>query len=177
MQVESVGPVTEPPARASSELGPLFRLVRDQRVAFLIVGMINTVLGTLYFILFQTILGQRFGTFTYMLSLGLAHIAAVLCAFVLHRRFVFRVRGHLWLDLGRFELVNLGALAFNAIALPFAVQILGFAPIPAQLAVTAVTALVSYFGHRNFSFRRARASQSPSQQVAGDETGDQDGDL
>ena len=46
----------------------------------------------------------------------------MLCAFVLHRRFVFRVRGGVWLDLARFELVNLGALAANAVVLPILVE-------------------------------------------------------
>ena len=144
------------------EPGPLFRLVRDQRVAFLIIGGINTLMGTLWFVGFQLLLGDRFGTFTYMLSLGCAHVCAVLTAFVLYRRFVFRVRGHVWVDLARFELVNLSALGINALALPFVVQGLHIAPIPAQLLVTCVTALISYFGHRDFSFRRPRPSAPPA---------------
>jgi putative flippase GtrA len=142
------------------ELGPLFRLVRDRRVAFLIVGGINTLMGTLWFVLFQSLLGQRFGQYTYLLSLLCAHVCAVLTAFVLYRRFVFRVRGHVWLDLWRFELVNLSALGINAIALPFVVQVVGLEPIPAQLLVTCVTALITYFGHRDFSFRRKRVRET-----------------
>ena len=138
------------------EPGPLFRLIRDRRIAFLIVGGINTVLGTAYFALFQTFLGDRYGRWTYMLSLLLAHVFAVLTAFVLHRRFVFRVRGHVWLDLARFEVVNLAALGINTVSLPFVVEVIGLSPIPAQLLVTLVTATVSYVGHRDFSFRRRR---------------------
>lgn len=150
-------PETEPPAGMHGDLGPLFRLVRDRRVAFLIVGGINTLMGTFWFILYQSLLGDRFGQYTYMLSLLCAHVCAVLTAFVLYRRFVFRVRGHVWLDLWRFEVVNLGALGINALALPFVVQVVGLPPIPAQLAVTCVTALITYFGHRDFSFRRKHA--------------------
>jgi putative flippase GtrA len=160
--------VTEPPsgpAAQPEELGPLFRLIRDQRVAFLLVGAINTVVGTAYFVLFQSLLGYKYGDFTYLLSLGLAHVAAVLTAFVLHRRFVFRVRGHVWLDLARFELVNLGALAFNAVALPFVVEVVGLAPIPAQLVVTCVSALVTYVGHRDFSFRRSKPRPGAEQRT------------
>jgi hypothetical protein len=90
----------------------------------------------------------------------------VLTAFVLYRRFVFRVRGHVWLDLWRFELVNLSALGINALALPFVVQVLGLQPIPAQLLVTCVTALISYFGHRDFSFRRKHAAEAEPEPVA-----------
>lgn len=163
---ESEQPPTAPPAGMRGELGPLFRLVRDQRVAFLIVGGINTVLGTAWFIGFQSLLGTSLGNYTYLVSLLCAHVAAVLTAFVLYRRFVFRVRGHVWVDLARFEVVNLSALGVNAVALPFVVEILGLAPIPAQLLVTCVTALISYFGHRDFSFRRKKTPEPATDDVA-----------
>ncbi|MBB2922890.1 GtrA family protein [Cellulomonas cellasea] len=143
-----------PPAGMVGSLGPLFRLVKDQRIAFLIVGAINTVVGTGWFVLFELLLGPTFG---YMVSLLCAHVAAVLCAFVLYRRFVFRVTGHLWLDLARFELVNLTSLGINAVCLPLLVEVGHLAPIPAQLLITLVTMLVSFFGHRGFSFRRSPA--------------------
>jgi putative flippase GtrA len=142
-------------------LGPLFRIVKDQRVAFLLVGGINTVVGTAWFIAFELMFGEELGRFGYLASLGCAHVAAVLCAFFLYRYFVFRVRGHLLLDLARFELVNLTALAINAVALPLVKETTGMRAIYAQLLVTCVTALVSYFGHRNFSFHRKPKRTAP----------------
>lgn len=133
------------------DLGPLFQLVRDQRVAFVIVGVINTGVGMAWFVLFQLTIGTHIG---YMASLVVAHVASVLCAFVLYRRFVFRVREHVLLDLARFEVVNLTALGINLVTLPFCVEVLKISPIPAQLLVTSVTMVVSYVGHRGFSFRR-----------------------
>lgn len=144
-------PLSRIPAGMRGDLGPLFRLVKDQRVAFLIVGAINTVVGTGWFVLFELTIGPRTH---YMVSLACAHVAAVLCAFVLYRRFVFRVRGHVMLDLARFELVNLASLGVNAVALPFLVEVVGLVAIPAQLVVTSATMLISFFGHRGFSFRR-----------------------
>lgn len=153
--------VVAPPAGMHGSLGPLFRIVRDQRVAFLIVGAINTLVGTGWFVVFQLTVGKHT---SYMVSLGLAHIASVLCAFVLYRRFVFRVTGHVLIDLARFEVINLTSLGINAVALPFLVEVLGFAAIPAQLLVTVVTMLVSWFGHRGFSFRRPK----PASDAVGD---------
>ena len=141
-----------PPAGMQGSLGPLFRIIKDQRIAFLMVGAANTVIGTGWFIAFETLLGDRFG---YITSLLLAHVAAVLCAFVLYRKLVFRVKGHVWLDLARFEVVNLTSLGINLIALPFVVEVIGLEPIPAQLLVTLVTMFVSFFGHKGFSFRRS----------------------
>lgn len=145
-----------PPAGMVGSLGPLFRIVKDERVAFLIVGGLNTALGTGFFLLYQFLIGDSLGNYGYMVALVGAHISAVPCAFVLYRRFVFRVRGHVWLDLWRFELVNLTSFGINLLVLPFAVEVLGLDPIPAQLLITAGSVTISYFGHKLFSFRRRK---------------------
>lgn len=134
--------------------GPLLRLIKDRRVAFLIVGGINTVVGFLWFAFFEFAVGQWLGDYGYMVTLLMAHIAAVLCAFVLYRRFVFRVRGHVWLDLVRFESVYLVSLGINAVLLPLLVELAHLEPIVAQALIVFVTTIVSYVGHSKFSFRR-----------------------
>lgn len=141
----------EPPAQMQGGEGPLLRIIRDRRVAFVIVGGINTVVGLGWFALFDRTVGQELG---YMATLACSHITAVLSAFVLYRRFVFRVRGHLLRDLWRFEIVNLTSLAINAGALPLLVEVAAMRPLMAQIIITLVTMVVSYIGHRDFSFRR-----------------------
>lgn len=138
--------------------GPMMRLVRDQRVAFLIVGGINTVVGFGIFVICSETLGHfvdhRDGKVAGALAtVAVSHVLSVLFAFVMHRRLVFRVRGHLLRDLVRFESVYLTALGINAVALPLLVE-LGLQRIPAQAIIIAVSTLLSYFGHRHFSFRR-----------------------
>jgi len=146
-----------PPAKMTGVPGPLFRLIRDQRVAFLIVGGMNTVIGTLWFIFFLWLFPH--GATGYLGSLACAHIAAVLCAFVLYRRFVFRVTGHVLRDLARFELVNLSTLSFNFIALPVLVEVFGWPVLLSQLIITGATVVYTWFAHRGFSFRRSRAER------------------
>ncbi|MGO9102065.1 MAG: hypothetical protein ACLP9Y_22425, partial [Mycobacterium sp.] len=70
-----------PPAGMTGVPGPLFRLIRDQRVAFLIVGGMNTAIGTAWFVLFLWLFPH--GAVGYLSALLCAHLAAVLCAFVL----------------------------------------------------------------------------------------------
>lgn len=135
--------------------GPLLRLIKDRRIAFVIVGVINTVVGFAWFALFDLSVGRIWG---YMATLLFAHVASVLCAFVLYRRFVFRVRGHVWVDLARFESVYLVALGINALLLPLLVELGGLQPIVAQAVIVFVTTLVSYIGHSRFSFRRKKVS-------------------
>jgi putative flippase GtrA len=146
----------------SAPPGPLMRLFRDQRVAFLAVGGINTVVGFGIFVACSVTIGHavdhRFGKVAgALVTVGISHVLSVLFAFVMHRRFVFRVRGHVLRDLARFESVYLTALAINAVALPVLVE-LGMSRIPAQAIIIASTTFLSYFGHRHFSFRRAGAA-------------------
>jgi putative flippase GtrA len=142
-----------PPAGMSGAPGLLFRVVRDQRVAFLIVGGMNAAIGAVWFILFLWLFPR--GAAGYLSTLVCAHIAAVLCAFALYRRFVFRVAGHVLRDLARFELVNLSALGFNFAALPLLVEVFGWPVLLSQLVVTGAIALYGWFAHRGFSFRRS----------------------
>jgi putative flippase GtrA len=145
----------------SAPPGPLIRLVHDQRAAFLAVGGINTVVGFGIFVACSESVGHvadhRFGKVAAALvTLGITHVLGVLFAFVMHRRFVFHVRGHVLRDLVRFWSVYLTAGAINIVALPVLVE-LGLHRIPAQAIIVASTTLLSYFGHRHFSFRRGAA--------------------
>lgn len=132
--------------------GPLLIRVKNEKIAFVIVGVANTFIGAGWFIFFEMTAGRIAG---YMVSLALAHVASVLCAFILYRWLVFRVRGQVLRDLARFEVVYLGGLVLNALLLPFSVEVMGIAPIPSQMMIVFITAAVSYLGHKYFSFRRA----------------------
>jgi putative flippase GtrA len=142
--VESAGP--------GHPFGRLRGLHRDERVAFMGVGAFNTLLGATFFVALELTLGRVVG---YMVVLLIAHVLSVLCAFVLHRRLVFRVTGNVLVDLVRFETVYLGGLAINAILLPVLVEIAQLPVILSQFLIVSVTALVSFFGHKHFSFRRS----------------------
>ena len=155
---ESVGPPSgalpgiidteaEPPPA-----GPLLRLMHGEKTAFVLVGAANTLIGYLFFAGFELMVGQTFG---YIAVLLLAHMCSVLCAFVLYRRVVFRVHGNLLRDLWRFEMVYLGALAVNLLLLPVLVEWRGLPVLIAQGLIVFVGALISFFGHKHFSFRRS----------------------
>lgn len=151
-----------PPAGMTGVTGPLFRLIRDQRVAFLIVGGTNTAIGTAWFVVFLWLFPH--GAIGYLSALVSAHFAAMLCAFALYRRFVFQVRGHVLRDLIRFELVQLSTLGFNFAALPLLVEVFGWPVLPSQLIITGITVMYSWFAHRGFSFRRIRAELGVAEQ-------------
>jgi putative flippase GtrA len=139
--------------------GWLLRVIHDQRAAFLVVGAANTLIGLFWFVAFQYLVGRHFG---YMVTLLCAHVTSVLCAFCLYRLVVFRVRGHVLRDLLRFESVYLSALAVNGVLLPLLVEVAHLPVLVSQFLIVGVTSLMSWFGHKHFSFRRPAPEESPS---------------
>ena len=137
----------------AAQPGPLTLLIKNQAFAFLLVGGFNTVLGTAWFIVWQIAVGDRFG---YHFAIVAGYACNVLCAFAMYRYVVFRVRGHFFRDLRRFIAVNLSAFALNVALMTIAVSLLHIPPIPAQIGITAITATASFFGYRDFSFRRKK---------------------
>lgn len=147
-------PIGVPPGTQGGPPGWLLTVVKDPRLAFLIVGGLNTGIGFVAFVFFQHFVGRHAGRYGYMVTLGCAHVVAVLCAFWLYRHLVFRVRGHVLRDLARFESVYLTSLGVNAALLPLLVELVGLTPIASQFVVLIFTTFISWFGHKHFSFRR-----------------------
>jgi putative flippase GtrA len=129
------------------------RLVHDQGFRFLAVGATNTVVGYLIFAALTHWVFSRV-SFGYLISLLIAYAVAIVMAFLLFRRFVFPVAGRVVTDFLRFVSVYLVSIGINVVALPLLVEFGHFNPLLAQAIVLAVTTLISFFGHKNFSFRR-----------------------
>jgi len=149
-----MSPEAMPPGGVSGPPGVLLRLIRDQRVAFLLVGGVNTLFGYLCFVAFLAIIGQRH----YLFALLCSYVIAVLFAFVLYRFVVFRVRGHVLSDLWRFSTVYLSSLAVNLVLLPVLVELAHLPVLLAQALIVLVTSVMSWIGHKHYSFRRSPTS-------------------
>ena len=156
-----MNPEVMPPGGMSAQPGWFLRLVKDQRVAFLMVGGVNVAVGFICFAGFLALFdrGTRPVPFpVYMAALVCSHIVAVLIAFVLYRFVVFRVRGHVFSDLWRFATVYLSSLAVNLVLLPALVELAGVPVLLAQALIVLVTATISWVGHKHYSFRRSPSS-------------------
>lgn len=127
------------------------RLLKDERVRFLLVGGFNTAFGFAVFSVLQYTVGSEITIFG---SLYISHVVASMVAFSLYRRFVFSVNGNYWRDLVRFQSVYLVPLLINTILLPIIISVLGLNPYLAQAVTTVVLIIFSYFGHKFFSFKR-----------------------
>jgi putative flippase GtrA len=137
----------------------LVKLLGDERVRFLIVGGINTVLGYGLFVVFYVSLGESIG---YLGSLYASYAVAIIAAFLLHRRFTFRVNGtgSAVVDFLRFAGVHAVSLVINTVALPLLVEHAGLHALVAQALIVVVTTLISYFGHKLISFHRSTAVEA-----------------
>lgn len=136
----------------SGEAGPLQRIIRDQRVLFLLVGGVNTAFSTALFALLSWTLGPQVPSAA---SLFIAWVVSLLLVFNVYRHLVFRVQGHVLRDLLRFVSVNVVSFLINAGALTLLVEGLGLPAIPTQIAITFLVVVMNYVGHKYFSFRRA----------------------
>ncbi|PID96723.1 MAG: polysaccharide biosynthesis protein GtrA [Actinomycetales bacterium] len=139
--------------------GWLFTVVRHPKTAFLLVGGVNTAIGVIAFFgfddLWRALAPQLAGVVHNTAVLACAHIASVFVAFVLYRTLVFRVRGHVLRDLGRFESVYLASIAVNWVLLNLLVEVAGLVPKLAQTIIVVLQAVWSWFAHKHFSFRRS----------------------
>ena len=150
-----MSPESDAPGGMSGPPGLLLRVVRDQRVAFVAVGAVNTVFGYLCFAGLLLLLGHS----RYLVALVCAYVIAVLFAFVLYRFLVFQVRGHVLRDLGRFVTVYLAAFAVNLVVLPLLVELVHLPVLVAQAMIVFITSVMSWLGHKHFSFRRPPSSE------------------
>ncbi|WP_459545422.1 GtrA family protein [Nocardia sp. X0981] len=139
------------PAVVSTDPGPLLRVVRRQELAFAVVGLVNTLMGTGLTVIWLALLGAAVPPSA---GVAAAYVSGIGIAFFLHRRLVFRVRGRVFRDFTGFAAVNCGGLFANALLLELAVTVLGFPRAPAAVVTMGTVAAGSYVGHRYVSFRR-----------------------
>jgi len=127
------------------------RLLRDERARFVLIGGLNTAIAYGLFLLFELLLDGR-----YLLSLGLSYLIATIIAFALHRRLTFGVTGRdgVVIDFLRFESVYVVMLAVNALLLLLLIDLAGWPSYLAQALSLVATTVISYLGHKFFSFRR-----------------------
>jgi putative flippase GtrA len=141
--------------RTHSALGPLVRFYfrRREQILYLAVGGWNTVFGYGVWAVLQYLLG---GYVHYLVVVVLSWPLAVLNAYVGYRFVVFHSHGPLLTELPRFSLVYLATLVANLALLPVALNALPFSIYVIQALFTTGVVVVSYLGHKYFSFRQGR---------------------
>ena len=136
-----------------------------QFVRYIVVGGFNTVFGYGLFALL-TWSFKGLGSFSYMYAAVLANAIAISVAFLGYKWFVFRTRGNYLIEWIRcFGVYGTSAL-IGLVGLPILVPILRHllrtpeqAPYIAGALLTIVSVVFSFFGHKNFSFRKKQIEE------------------
>lgn len=144
---------------ARTRLTGLIRTVWSRReLRFLGVGGANTVMAYLLFVLFHALIG---GSVPYLVLLVPTYAVAVPLAFTTLRMLVFDTHGNVWVDFGRYCLVQTSGFGLNAAVLAFLVGVLSFPVVAGQTVALLILIVVTYFSHLLFSFRRPAPPADP----------------
>ena len=123
---------------------------RREQLLYLVVGAWNTVFGYGVWALLEYLLHSHLH---YLVIVVISWPFSVGNAYVCYRTFVFHSKGRVWRELPRFSLVYLVMLVSGLVALPILLHTLPFSIYAIQAGYTAVVVVVSYLGHKFFSFR------------------------
>jgi putative flippase GtrA len=131
-----------------------------QFFSYLVVGGFNTLFGFGLYALLTAALQSRF-QHGYLVANLLAGLISITFSYFGYKWFVFRTKGKYLREWLRAVGVYSSAILVSTALLPVFVFLIrrttGFASAAPYLAgalVIALTAIYSFFGHRNFSFRR-----------------------
>lgn len=122
-------------------------LLTTEQKHFIIVGLVNTILS---YALFSVLL---YFQLSYVLSYWISMCAGVLNSYILNKFWTFRVYRHSIMEFVRFVLVYLMSFLIGTCTLYCLVSIFKLDAHIAGLINLFLTALISWLGHKYFSFR------------------------
>lgn len=131
-----------------------------EQILYLGVGGWNTLFGYLNFALLYYLLSDRTSVVVILL---ISYALSITNAYVCYRYIVFRSIGSVRRELPRFTSVYLVALAANLVVLPLALRLLPVNAYVVQALFTAAVVVVSYLGHKHFSFRGGQGNTTPDE--------------
>lgn len=125
---------------------------QSSKSRFIVVGLWNTAFGYLAFVALYFALSAHIH---YLVIAVIAHATAVTQAFILHRRFVFQSRGDWKAQFVRYNIGVTGIFLMGLACLSILVGQFRFSPLLAQAVVMAISVVVSFLVHRDYSFRKS----------------------
>ena len=133
---------------------------RREQILYLVVGGWNTLFGYAEWAVLQFLLGDHLH---YLVIVVISWPIAVLNAYIGYRYVVFRSRGPIIHELLRFASVYVSTLLATLVVLPIALHVLPFSIYVVNGLFTIVVVVVSYLGHKHFSFRGGGRADRSSQ--------------
>ena len=123
----------------------------DRPLRYVIAGSANTALGlTFYPFLLWAV---PFFRTHYLMALGIAQVVCLCFAYLIYKLVVFRTRGNVAREFGRFSSFYLANYAANWALLPLLVEFAHMHPSIVQIGFSLIVLVGSYFWHSRVTFR------------------------
>jgi putative flippase GtrA len=149
-------------ARVTSHIPPA------QFGRYLVVGVFNSLFGYSSYALLTAVLTPHV-PYAYILAGVLASVLNITVSFLNYKRFVFKTKGNYLREWSRCLLVYSGGIAIGAVLLPVTVFTIrhltradASAPYIAGALLMGVNIIVSFLGHKKFSFGPSPDAVAPS---------------
>lgn len=153
-------------ARVRDTLTSIYN-VHGRKLRFLVVGVWNTAFSYGVFVVLLYALGpvlrplaasdsvavRQLGTHWYLAAQWASWVVAVPQSTLALKHLVFRSAEPALPEIGRAYFVYLPMQAVSTVLLWFFVTMLGLHPLPGQLLTIGISAVMSYLGHKHFTFR------------------------
>ena len=121
----------------------------QEKVTFVLVGAWNTFFGFALYAFLLWVFGQQ----AYWILIIPANIIAVTQNYLAYKFLVFKTRGNYVREYLKFYVVYIPSVVANLVILPILVRGLHIPPLIAQAFFIGFVVIVSYFGHKYFTFR------------------------
>ena len=122
----------------------------EEQIKYVVVGGWNTVFGFFAFIALYYSLNR---IIHYTIILTASYIVSITNAYLCYKFLVFKTKGNYFREYFRFYLVYGVAYLINLGLLPVAVELFKIKVVIAQILIMLITILISYLGHKNFTFK------------------------
>ena len=124
------------------------QLIQDTRIRFLFVGCLNTIVGYGTYALLVYI------NVNYLIANTISTIVGVIHSYIWNRNFTFKSNNKVGKELIKFITVYIISYIIGLINLYVIVNIFDINKYIAGIINIVITTIVSWFGHKYFSFRR-----------------------
>lgn len=128
----------------------MLKIINKNQIKYIISGVWNTLFSYLVFIA----LYYYFTNTSYIYLLCVSQVIGITNAYIVYKFIVFKTKGNYLKEYFRFYLVYGFSLLLNFFLIIIFVDFFEMNPLIAQGIIAFIVALIGYFGHSIFSFRK-----------------------
>ncbi len=123
--------------------------IKSQSIRYIITGVWNTVFGILVYALLIKLLGENH----YILLAVVSNIISITNAYICYKLFVFKTKGNILKEYLKCYVVYGLSMLLGLLLLYVLVDIAGLNPVTANIISVLLLTIVSFIGHRYYSFK------------------------